>query len=205
MMCDWFFQSHKPKRRENNYEKDTSHDITDAVSAMNLNKCTTDHGHLQGKNCQQGFTSQDKSISIRNDDFGGVRDKYITTWTSYIRDMVNSGHIEHAAIHDINGNLLASSSTDFNIDPSDLHCLISGISKPALLRSTGFKVYDTTYRHYLDDGQLGLMGKNADGSGCSVSRSFKLLIIATNNTNMNAAICNEIVMMLADFFIQKAL
>ena len=59
----------------------------------------------------------------------GAACKYLGTWDSYIRDMLNSGHIEDGAIYDLSGKLLAASD-GFKLYPEEFVTLSSRVSIP---------------------------------------------------------------------------
>ncbi len=128
----------------------------------------------------------------------------LVTWNSYVRDLNGCDHIQDAAIYDHHGNLL-SSTANWSLGESEYSHLLLAMNVPDIAHQEGVTINSHRYAVRLADGKFGMM-LGGRRQGCSVCKTSKLLIIATHKgLDMDASICNEMVMTLGDFFISKGL
>lgn len=143
---------------------------------------------------------------------GGIKQEeqphpaYLKKWGAYIEDILSSRKACDAAIYDIvNKKQLASSREDFKLREGELDDLLCGLRGNChQLYANGVWINGRCYKVHMADGQFGLMAKaGLPCSGCSVCRTGRLLIVAVHDGTMPTNVCNEIVMCLGDFFVQK--
>ena len=132
--------------------------------------------------------------------------KYIKEWSCYINDLTSSVHISDAIIYDQDGTLLATSQEDFNLSKKEYADILEGFRYLGYLERKGISINGQGYKVYLNDDHFGIMGKAGfPAAGCSICKTRKLLIVAVHKPGMSPAVCNEAVMNMGDFFIQKDL
>ena len=131
-----------------------------------------------------------------------VPEEHIVTWDNYIQDMLRSGNICQAAILTLEGDTLASTD-GYVISVEECQRLAAAVANPYPYRHSGITVCSHNYKIHLSDGRA-IMAKSF-GRGCTICRTSRLLIIGIHDQSMCPNTCNEIVMMLGDFFFQKML
>ena len=128
---------------------------------------------------------------------------YLGTWDKYIIDMLTSGHVKDAAIFDLRGQLLSASEGLFSVTVDEYVCIINRIANT--VNRKDISVNGESYKVHLADGVRAIMAKNRDGRGCTVAKTGRLLLIGVHDHTMNPDMCNDVIMRLYDFFIQKTL
>lgn len=134
-------------------------------------------------------------------------DQYIFTWDAYITDMLGSGFVYDAAIYYISeevGPVKVSGTRDFDMSVEEIDQALEGILHPDVAYTQGIRVAGQQYKVTLADGHHGILAKKGL-YGCTVCRTFRLLIVATHQENVQPSDCNHLVMSLGDFFRRKAL
>lgn len=115
-----------------------------------------------------------------------------------------TGHVSRVAIYDMKGHKLAASE-DFTISMDEFISLRNRICSLKIAFAEGITVGSRFYKVHLADGANGIMGKNRDGTGCTVAKTRTIMIIGTHDNNIDPTMCNEVIMNMFDFFAQKYL
>ena len=134
-------------------------------------------------------------------------DQYIFKWDDYITDMLGSGFVNEAAIYYISeevGPVKVSGTRDFDMSVEEIDHALEGVLYPDVVYKQGLSVAGKQYKVVLADGHHGILAKQGL-DGCTVCRTFRLLIVATHCETVQPSDCNHIVMSLGDFFRRKAL
>ena len=125
-------------------------------------------------------------------------------WDSHVSDMTTSCHVKDAAIYDLDGKLLTTTSEEFSLTTEEFTTLKEHFHTPSVLTRSGVSVNGQLYRVHLADGHFGLMAKSGlPASGCSICKTTKLFVVGVHSPGMDPEVCNQVVMEQGDFFISK--
>ncbi|CAH1781962.1 unnamed protein product [Owenia fusiformis] len=122
------------------------------------------------------------------------------SWSSYIDNLIASGHVEKAAIHGHDGNVWAT-SPDFTCSQAEVATLNGAVSNPETLRTTGIHLNGKKYMFIKADDNV-LIGKQGN-TGCSVAKCKQCIVIAVYNDKMQPGACNTATTKIADYLISS--
>ncbi|CAH1774648.1 unnamed protein product [Owenia fusiformis] len=134
--------------------------------------------------------------------------RYVQSWESYITDiLLGSAIIDKAAIYDLEGFRLAATD-NFFLSAEEFLDILDKFRWPDKAYKDGVTVFDKHYKVVMADGLHGILAKTGVPGllqGLSLCKTRKLLVVAIHKDNNKLEKCNQVVMELGDFFIQKGL
>ena len=128
-----------------------------------------------------------------------LREEYVLKlWDSYILDNLVEAAPSQIGIYDLRTKRRITSSERFWVAPKELEVVIEGVTYPDIVQRNGLVVNGKTYDVRLADGRNGIFARK-EFDGCTVCKTFTLLIIAVTDERYEAKVCNEQIMKLGDF------
>lgn len=128
-----------------------------------------------------------------------LREEYVLKlWDSYILDNLVEADPCQIGIYDVRTKRRITSSDGFWVSPKELEVVIEGVTYPDIVQRNGLVINGKTYDVRLADGKNGIFARK-EFHGCTVCKTFTLLIIAVTDERYEAKVCNEQVMKLGDF------
>mgnify|MGYP003597872764 CR=1 FL=1 len=123
------------------------------------------------------------------------------SWQSYIDNLLASGNIARAAIHNLDGSVLAT-SPGLNVSTKEALDLVQIITKgdPSSLYADGMRIGGMKYTFLRGDGIRSLYGRQGNG-GVVVTKTNLTLVIGVYESPMVAGSGVAVVEHLADYLI----
>ncbi|XP_078502888.1 profilin-4 [Lissotriton helveticus] len=115
--------------------------------------------------------------------------------------LIQTKHVENAAILNIKDAKVAASTAGFNVSPQLSHILIDAFKNPSLTRKEGLYFQDVGYKCVRAD-EYSIYAKNGD-QGLIVVKTNTYILVATYREGMFPSLCVETVEKLGDYFKTK--
>ncbi|KAL3870117.1 hypothetical protein ACJMK2_042728 [Sinanodonta woodiana] len=137
-------------------------------------------------------------VAIRHDTT--LREEYLMKlWNNYINDNLVDSTPCRLAIFDLKTKRLIVCSEGMIVKNNELEEMIEGCTYPEVAYRNGIYVNGHHYDVKLADGKNGIFAR--DGlCGCTVCRSYALLLVGIHDERVKAEVCNEEIMKLGDYF-----
>ncbi|XP_064605871.1 uncharacterized protein LOC135470761 [Liolophura sinensis] len=134
----------------------------------------------------------------RQTKFSDLWDGFISKIFSSIRDVSAAGifHLE-------SGTLLVKTPA-FNAQAGELEDIVDRFDDLDGLYGEGVTINGENFKVRLADGRFGILARTGF-RGCSVCKTFSLLIVGVHDERGKGAKCNELVMRIGDYFFRKGL
>lgn len=123
------------------------------------------------------------------------------SWDSYRDSLLQTGHVEKAAVCGLDDGGVWTRSPDFNVGPGEVKMIISAFRNPEPLRSNGILLGGVKYL-YLQSDDSQMQGKKGS-SGVSIARSNKCVIIGTYKDGQQPGNCRLQVERIRDYLLQS--
>lgn len=144
-------------------------------------------------------------MEVANFGTTSLREEYVMKlWDNYILDNVVESSPCQVAIYECRTKRKLVSSDGFWIQPKELDQLIEGVDNPDLVYRNGVTVGGRHYKVFLADGKHGIYART-DDRGCTICRTFALIIVCVNDGQIESANCNEHIMKIGDFIRRSGL
>lgn len=142
-------------------------------------------------------------VAMRND--VTLREEYLLKiWDNYIHDNLVESTPCKAAIYDYRSKRLIVASSGFYLFDKELDAVVEGIKYPDLIHADGITIQNHHYDVRLADGRHGIYAKNKE-DGCTVCKTYTLLIVGVHDKRVKSEVCNEEIMKLGDYFMKLGL
>lgn len=125
-------------------------------------------------------------------------ERVMKLWDEYVLETLMERTPCEIGIYEWKGNRTVVTSSKFNISPEELNHIKEGLEYTNLVYKKGITVGGVNYNVQLADGKYGIYARNME-KGCTVCKTFKLLLIATSVGGVAASKCNEEIMRLGDY------
>lgn len=126
-------------------------------------------------------------------------------WEGFLSKIFSSTRDVSAAgiFHLESGKLLAKSPA-FHAESGELEDIVGKFDDLDALYGEGVTINGENFKVRLADGRFGILARTGF-RGCSVCKTFSLIIVGVHDEKGKGAKCNEVVMRVGDFFFRKGL
>lgn len=129
-----------------------------------------------------------------------LREEYLLKiWDNYILDNLVESTPCKVAIYDFRTRRLIVASDRFYLFDNEIFNIAEGMRYPETVYRDGITVQNRHYMVRLADGKNGIYA--TDGAdGCTVCKTYSLLIVGVHDNRVKSKVCNEEIMKLGDYF-----
>ncbi|XP_063427971.1 uncharacterized protein LOC134711350 [Mytilus trossulus] len=119
-------------------------------------------------------------------------------WNEYITESLIESTPCEIGIYEWKNNRTIVTTKKFKISAEELDHIKDGMECPNIVYRKGVTVDGYHYNVQVADGKYGIYSRTLD-KGCTVCKTFSMLIIATNGNGVKSSKCNEEIMKLGDY------
>lgn len=137
-------------------------------------------------------------VAMRND--VTLREEYLLKiWDNYIQDNLVESTPCKAAIYDFRTRRLIVASDRFYLLDNEIYNIAESMKYPDIAYRDGITVQNRHYMVRLADGKNGIYATDGE-DGCTVCKTFSLLIVGVHDNRVKSEVCNTEIMKLGDYF-----
>lgn len=148
---------------------------------------------------EESAVSYDNNMDVSRIGSTSLQEEYVLKlWNEYINETLVETTPCEIGIYEWKHNKTIAASKKFKISLEELQNIKDGMECPNVVYRKGLTVDGCHYNVQLADGKHGIYARTLD-KGCTVCKTFTLVIIATNGPGVKSSRCNEEIMKLGDF------
>ncbi|XP_006642986.1 profilin-4 [Lepisosteus oculatus] len=115
--------------------------------------------------------------------------------------LIDTKHVESAAVISLKGAAVLATSARFNIQPQQAHMFAEAFKRTAVIREEGFYFQDKNYSCVRADKNS--IYSKCNGKGLVMVKTGSYILVATYNEGMYPSVCVEAVEKLAEYLREK--